>query len=78
MMTEEPEEADVKLDNPVSEASKPQKVNLKYRNRPKAKEQLPRVILKRKKSHSYGYWAAPAAILALLLAAVGYYFYGRI
>jgi len=74
MKTEEPEEADVKLDIPVSEASKPKKVNVKYRNRPKAKEQLPRMILKRKKSHSYGYWAAPAAILAVLLAVVGYYY----
>ena len=77
MKTEEPEEADVKLDSPVSEA-KPQKLNVKYRNRPKAKEQLPRVILKKKKSHSYGYYAAPAAIFALLLAVVGYCYYGRI
>lgn len=79
-MTAELEEAHVnKSDKPVSEARKEQKVNVKYRSQPKVKNQLPRAILKRKKSHSYVYWAAPAAILALVLAVIaGYYSFGRI
>lgn len=80
-MTAEPEEADVKkLDKSVSEARKEEKVNVKYRSQPKkVQNQLPRAILKRKKSHSYAYWVAPAAILALVLAGIaGYYSFGRI
>ncbi|XP_020265331.1 proton pump-interactor 1-like [Asparagus officinalis] len=76
---EEPEEENVKLDNPVSVTSKEQKANVKYRSRPKVQTHLPRAILKRKKSHSYMYWAVPAAILALVLAIVaGYYSFGRV
>lgn len=75
----EPEETDVKLDNPVAEVSKEPKVNLKNRNRQKVQEQLPKVILKRKKAYPYKKWIVPASILALVLVVVaGYYSFGRI
>ncbi|KAJ0986431.1 hypothetical protein J5N97_004787 [Dioscorea zingiberensis] len=69
---EEAEEADVNVDAPVRTRSKELKVKSRYKNQPKTQEQLPKRILKRKKSHSYFVWAAPAAILALVLAVLVY------
>lgn len=37
-------------------------------------ETLPRAILKRKKSTNYWLWAAPAALVVLMLLVLGYYY----
>ncbi|CAL9055921.1 proton pump-interactor 1 [Musa acuminata AAA Group] len=69
----EPEEATV--DAPVAEKTKEQKETVRYRNRPRGRDQVPKVILRRKKQQSYWIWAAPAAaVAALLLVSLGYYF----
>ncbi|KAH7651369.1 Proton pump-interactor protein [Dioscorea alata] len=72
--TEEPEEADVNLNIPVPTKSKELKDRTRYRNKPKIHDQLPRKILKRKKSNSYLLWAVPSAILALVIAVLVYYY----
>ena len=75
----EPEKVDVNADAPVpapfSLKDKIQKENtIRYRNRTKGPESLPRAILKRKKSTNYWIWAAPAALMVLILLALGYYY----
>ncbi|XP_022753265.1 proton pump-interactor 1-like [Durio zibethinus] len=75
----EPEKVDVNADEPVpapvSVKDKVQKENtVRYRNRTKGPESLPRAILKRKKSTNYWIWAAPAALVLLILLALGYYY----
>ncbi|XP_077227360.1 proton pump-interactor [Tasmannia lanceolata] len=74
--TVDSEKADVmNIEAPVSANSKKQKENVRYRNRPRAQEALPKVILKRKKSPSYWVWAVPGAtILVLMLAVLAYYY----
>ncbi|XP_073109021.1 proton pump-interactor BIP131 [Elaeis guineensis] len=70
----EPEEADVKEDDPIPVKAKEQKQNVRYRNLAKSQNRLPKVILKRKKSQSYWSWAVPATILALVLLMLACYF----
>ncbi|CAH2077773.1 unnamed protein product [Thlaspi arvense] len=66
------------LEAPVEE--KPQKERalkekpIRNRIRNRGPETLPRAILKRKKSTNYWVWAAPAALVVLLLLALGYYY----
>ena len=67
--------ADSRIPAPVSVKDKVQKENtIRYRNRTKGPESLPRAILKRKKSTNYWIWAAPAALVVLILLALGYYY----
>nr|CAD1833997.1 unnamed protein product [Ananas comosus var. bracteatus] len=55
------------------------KETVRYKNIQKNQSQLPKVILKRKKSHqSYWKWAAPAAALALVLAIFAYLYLSRV
>ncbi|XVF70193.1 hypothetical protein PTKIN_Ptkin11bG0141500 [Pterospermum kingtungense] len=77
----EPEKVDVSDDAPVPVAApvsvkdKGQKENpVRHRNRTKGPESLPRAILKRKKSTNYWTWAASAALVVLILLALGYYY----
>ncbi|XVF04231.1 hypothetical protein REPUB_Repub05bG0064500 [Reevesia pubescens] len=77
----EPEKVDADADAdgpvpaPVSVKDKLQKENtVRYRNRTKGPESVPRAILKRKKSTNYWVWAAPAALVVLILLALGYYY----
>ncbi|XWS11019.1 hypothetical protein CRYUN_Cryun38cG0047900 [Craigia yunnanensis] len=75
----ESEKVDFNADSPVlapiSVKDKVQKENtIRYRNRTKGAESLPRAILKRKKSTNYWIWAAPAALVVLILLVLGYYY----
>lgn len=75
-MIAEPEEAEVKVDGPIPVKAKEQKENVRRRNLAKSRNQIPKVVLKRKKSNSYWSWAVAATaatILALALVIVGYY-----
>ncbi|XP_020098697.1 proton pump-interactor 1-like [Ananas comosus] len=55
------------------------KETVRYKNIQKNQSQLPKVILKRKKSHqSYWKWVAPAAALALVLAIFAYLYLSRV
>ncbi|XP_008794130.2 proton pump-interactor 1-like isoform X2 [Phoenix dactylifera] len=74
----EPEDTNVNIEAPISKPNKEQKGKARYRNHPKGRAPLPRVILKRQKSHSYWLWAAPAIVGALVLVLLTYYFsFGR-
>ncbi|TYG82221.1 proton pump-interactor 1 isoform X2 [Gossypium raimondii] len=67
--------AEAPVPAPVSVKDKAQKGNaIRYRNRTKGPEVLPRAILRRKKSTNYWTWAAPAALVVLILLALGYYY----
>ncbi|XP_042467766.1 proton pump-interactor 1-like [Zingiber officinale] len=70
----EPEEVTVDTDTPVAENSKGRKDNARFRNRPTGRGQVPKIMLKRKKTPSYWIWAAPAAVAAVLLAAAAFYY----
>ncbi|KAF8409237.1 hypothetical protein HHK36_005311 [Tetracentron sinense] len=68
----EPEMADVNA--PVQSKNKEQKENtIRYRNRSQGQDPLPKVILKWKKLTPYWVWAAPTALVVLMLVALGYY-----
>lgn len=68
-------EADVTLEAPTQAKTKEPNDKVRSRNLPKkTHSQLPKVILKRKKSNPYWTWVAPAAILALVLVVFGYYY----
>ncbi|KAE8731763.1 Proton pump-interactor 1 [Hibiscus syriacus] len=68
--------ADAPVPAPVSVKDKAKKENtVRYRNRTKGPEALPRAILRRKKSTNYWTWAAPAALAVLILLALNYYYY---
>ncbi|GMJ11446.1 hypothetical protein HRI_004813800 [Hibiscus trionum] len=72
---EKDENADAPVPAPVVVKDKVQKENpVRYRNRTKGRDSLPRPILKRKKSTNYWMWAAPAAVVVLILVALGYYY----
>ncbi|CAL1386295.1 unnamed protein product [Linum trigynum] len=58
-----PVKEQVKRENPV-----------RYRNRPRGTDSVPRALLKKKKSTNYWLWAAPAAVVAVLLAFLAYYY----
>ncbi|XP_039013715.1 proton pump-interactor 1-like [Hibiscus syriacus] len=65
---------DAPVTAPVSVKDKvPKGNNARYRNRNKEFESLPRAILKRRKSTNYWIWAAPAAMVLILLAMSYYY-----
>ncbi|KAF8391337.1 hypothetical protein HHK36_023641 [Tetracentron sinense] len=73
--TVEPEKANANVEAPVPSKIKDQKENtIRYRNRSKGQDPFTKVILKQKKSTPYWLWAAPAALLVLMLAALGYYY----
>ncbi|KAK8622723.1 hypothetical protein V6N13_117627 [Hibiscus sabdariffa] len=67
--------ADAPVPAPVSNKDKVQKENtVRYRNRTKGPEALPRAILRRKKSTNYWTWAAPAALVVPILLALIYHY----
>ncbi|OMO73301.1 hypothetical protein COLO4_27176 [Corchorus olitorius] len=67
--------ADAPAPAPVPVNDKVQKEKpIRHRNRAKGPESVPRAILKRKKSTNYWLWAAPAALVVLMLLALGYYY----
>lgn len=69
------EKTDVNVEAPVASKNKEQKENtVRYRNRSKGTESLPKAILKRKKATNYWVWAAPAVLVVLILLALGYYY----
>ncbi|KAK4576772.1 hypothetical protein RGQ29_027349 [Quercus rubra] len=74
----EPEKIDENVETSVPAKEKVQmgKVNkvksIRNRNRSKGPDSVPKVLLKRKKSTNYWLWAAPAAVLVLLLLVLGY------
>lgn len=70
------EETDVNTETPAPEKSKDQfkGKSIRSRSRSKGQKQIPKVLLKKKKQHSYWLWVAPAAICALLLVVIGYYY----
>lgn len=52
-----------------------EKTTVRSRGKVKGPDPLPKIILKRKKATNYWTWAAAlAAILAVLLAVLGYYY----
>ncbi|KAL4325512.1 hypothetical protein GQ457_11G013480 [Hibiscus cannabinus] len=72
---EKDENADAPVPAPVVVKDKVPKENaVRYRNRTKGRDSLPRPILKRKKSTNYWMWAAPAVVVVLILIALGYYY----
>ncbi|KAK1284881.1 Proton pump-interactor 1 [Acorus calamus] len=75
----EPEEATVSTEAPVPLKEKAQKETVRYRNRSKAHDVRPKLMLKRKKSSPYWVWAAHGAALSVVIVGVaGYaYFLGR-
>ncbi|KAK1276384.1 Proton pump-interactor 1 [Acorus gramineus] len=75
----EPEEATVSTEAPVPPKEKAQKETVRYRNRSKAHDVRPKLMLKRKKSSPYWVWAAYGAALSVVIVGVaGYaYFLGR-
>ncbi|KAJ6752057.1 hypothetical protein OIU85_002476 [Salix viminalis] len=72
----EPEMVEVNDEVPVPVKEKVRKENtLRPRNRPRGPDSLPKAISRRRKSTNYWIWAAPAALVALLFLALGYYYY---
>ncbi|KAG9448113.1 hypothetical protein H6P81_014241 [Aristolochia fimbriata] len=69
------EKGEEKVEAPVMAKAKEQKENIRQRARARAPD-LPKVILRRKKSPSYWVWAVPAAaVLVLILLTLAYYYY---
>ncbi|CAK9138237.1 unnamed protein product [Ilex paraguariensis] len=71
----EPEKADENIEprTPVPSKIKDRKDNtVRYRGRTKGPDSLPKVIIKRKKATNYWLWAAPAAVIVMILLAIGY------
>ncbi|KAL3503208.1 hypothetical protein ACH5RR_037657 [Cinchona calisaya] len=69
----EPEKAEEAVETPVPPKNKDRKENvIRHRNRSRGADSLPKALLKRKKATNYWMWAAPAALVVLLLIAVGY------
>ncbi|KAK5793082.1 hypothetical protein PVK06_034218 [Gossypium arboreum] len=67
--------AEAPVPAPISVKDKAQKGNaIRYKNRTKGPEVLSRAILRCKKSTNYWTWAAPAALVVLILLALGYYY----
>ncbi|ESQ54521.1 hypothetical protein EUTSA_v10027051mg [Eutrema salsugineum] len=66
------------IEAPVVEKPQKEKVlkekPIRNRIRSRGPETLPRAILKRKKSTNYWVWAAPAALVVLILLVLGYYY----
>ncbi|XP_068639676.1 proton pump-interactor 1-like [Aristolochia californica] len=72
----ESEKLEEKVEAPVITKAKEQKENIRQRNRAKSQD-LPKAILRRKKSPSYWVWAVPAAaaVLVLILLMLAYYYF---
>ncbi|XP_010537017.1 PREDICTED: proton pump-interactor 1 isoform X2 [Tarenaya hassleriana] len=73
---EGPEHGKKEEEAPVEEERKPEKekpIRSRVR-RPRGPETLPRAILKRKKSTNYWLYAAPAAVVVLILLVLGYFY----
>lgn len=73
----EPEKIDENVETSVpAKKVQMEKVNkvksIRNRNRSKGPDSVPKALLKRKKSTNYWLWAAPAAVLVLLLLVLGY------
>ncbi|KAH0449961.1 hypothetical protein IEQ34_020653 [Dendrobium chrysotoxum] len=70
------EETNVNTETPAPEKGKDQfkEKSIRSRGRAKGQNQMPKVLLKKKKQHSYWLWAVPAAICALLLVVIGFYY----
>lgn len=70
------EEGDLSTAVPPLEKNKEKKEGVvSYRNQPKkVEEQIPKIILRKKKSHSHWIWTAPAIVLVLVLAISVFYF----
>ncbi|XP_065862096.1 proton pump-interactor 1-like [Euphorbia lathyris] len=74
---EESEKLEVQEEAPAPVKEKAKKENaMRYRNRSKAGDSLPKAILRRKKSTNYWMWggAAAAAVLLLVVLMLGYYY----
>lgn len=74
----EPEKPDVNNDEaPLVPKPKERKESTlrHFRRRGKGADSLPKAILKRRKSTPIWMWAAPVAVLVVLLLALGYYYY---
>lgn len=63
------------MEAPIPTKPKVQKETIKHRTRSRGSESLPKAILKRKKATNYWLWAGPAALAAVLMVALVYYFY---
>ncbi|XP_068665774.1 proton pump-interactor 1-like [Aristolochia californica] len=71
----EQEKMGEKVEAPVIAKAKEQKENIRQRNRAKSQD-LPKVILRRKKSPSYWVWVGPAAaVLVLIILMLAYYYF---
>lgn len=71
----EPEESDGIVEAAVPSKTKKRKgKTVGQRGKAKGPDSLPKIILKRKKSTNYWVWAAPVALLVVLLLAIGYYY----
>ncbi|KAL0906105.1 hypothetical protein M5K25_024570 [Dendrobium thyrsiflorum] len=70
------EETNVNTETTAPEKGKDQfkEKSIRSRGRAKGQNQMPKVLLKKKKQHSYLLWAVPAAICALLLVGIGFYY----
>ncbi|XP_010272430.1 PREDICTED: proton pump-interactor 1 [Nelumbo nucifera] len=72
----EPEKAEESVEGPVPSKSKDQKENtVRYRTRARGQDPVPKVMFKRKKSTPYWVWAVPAALMVVMLVALGYYYF---
>lgn len=69
----EPEKIEEKIETPAPQKNRDRKENgIRHRGRPRGPDSLPKGILKRKKATNYWVWAAPAALVILVLLFVGY------
>ncbi|KAL0306514.1 UNVERIFIED_CONTAM: Proton pump-interactor 1 [Sesamum radiatum] len=66
-------EVEDKIETPAPQKNRDRKENtIRHRGRPRGQDSLPKAILKRKKATNYWIWAAPAALVILVLLLVGY------
>ncbi|MQM06691.1 hypothetical protein Taro_039511 [Colocasia esculenta] len=72
---EEPQEAEEVNDAQIPPEVKEQKENVRQRTKSKGRDQLPKLILKRKKSHSHWLLAASAVMMPVLVLLVAGYLY---
>lgn len=69
----ETEKVEEKIETPAPQKNRDRKENtIRHRGRPRGPDSLPKAILKRKKATNYWIWAAPAALVILVLVFVGY------
>ncbi|KAF5202341.1 Proton pump-interactor [Thalictrum thalictroides] len=71
----EPEQVEINSEAPPTSKPRERKESaIRHRPRGKGHDSLPKAILKRRKSTQYWVWAAPAAVLVVMLLALGYYY----